>query len=197
MSIVLFIIITGLLAYGIRFIFPVGTSIFGLQLGYFVLYVAMYALGIIAGRKNWIDRMSLQKAKPWFIASLVAIPALAAAIALTKSPEAAKNFMGGFSVQALLYAMWEPVICVGFCYYLLMLFKKHLNKPNKFILSLSVDSYSTYIFHPLIVVGYTFLSEKIDMPPLARLAFVLILGIPSCFFVANLIRKIPGAKRVL
>lgn len=193
----LFIVGAGVLAFAVRLFYPTGKNFIGLQFGYFVLYIAMYVLGIIANRNNWIERFTLQQARPWFIASLVAIPVVIGAIALSKSPEAMNDFSGGMNPRALVYALWEPVICVGFCFFLLMFFKKRLNKPNKLVLALSGDSYTAYIIHPVIVVGFTFLSEQIVMPPLVRLAFVLVLAIPTCFLAAYVIRKIPGMKKVL
>jgi glucans biosynthesis protein C len=197
LSIILFIVVTGALAFKIRLFYPTGKNFFGLQFGYFVLYIAMYLLGIIANRNKWTERFTLRQSRPWFIASLVAVPVIVVALAFSKSPGAMKDFSGGMNLRALTYALWEPVICVGFCFFLLMFFKKHLNKPNKFVLASSLDSYTAYIIHPLFVVGFTFLSEQIVMPPLARLAFVLVLGVPTCFFIARLIRKIPGIKKVL
>lgn len=194
---ILFIAVTGLLAFDIRLIYPLGNNFFGLQFGYFVLYIAMYELGIVAGRNNWLERFTIRQARPWFIASLLAIPAFVIVAALSKAPEVMKEFAGGMNLRALFYAMWEPVICVGFCFFLLMFFKKHLNEAGRFASTLSADSYTVYIFHPLIVVGFTILSEHVALPPLARLAFVLILGIPACFLAAHLIRKIPGVKSLL
>jgi glucans biosynthesis protein C len=196
-QIILFIIGTGALAFVVRLFYPAGKNFFGLQFGYFVLYIAMYALGIVANRNNWMERFTLRQARQWFIASLVTIPAIVGTMALSSSPGAMNDFSGGMNPRALTYALWEPIICVGFCFFLLMFFKKQLNKPNKFVLASSADSYTAYIIHPLIVVGFTFLSEQIAMPPLARLAFVLALGIPTCFLTARLIRKVPGVKRVL
>ena len=59
-TIAVFMIGAGLLAFGIRLFYPIGSNFFGLQFGYFVLYIAMYVLGIVAGRfygtgKRWPD----------------------------------------------------------------------------------------------------------------------------------------------
>jgi glucans biosynthesis protein C len=196
-KIISFIIGTGLLAFSIRSFYPAGKNFFGLQFGYFVLYVSMYILGVIANRNKWLERFTLQQAKPWFIASLAAIPVIMITLALSRAPGAMNDFSGGMNPRAFVYAMWEPVICVGFCFFLLMFFKEHLNTPGKLVLTLSADSYAVYVFHPLVVVGFTILSEQVALPPLARLVLVLVLGIPTCFFFAHLIRKIPGVKNVL
>jgi surface polysaccharide O-acyltransferase-like enzyme len=107
------------------------------------------------------------------------------------------DLMGGMNLPAFAYAMWEPVICVGFCFFLLMLFKTHLNAPGGLTSVLSADSYPFYVIHPLFVAGFTVLSEQVPLSPPARLILVVALGIPTCFLVAHLIRKIPGVKSVL
>lgn len=194
---IVFIIGAGLLAFGIRLFYPLGNNFFGLQFGYFVLYIAMYVLGIVANRGNWLEGFTLRQARPWFIASLLAIPAFGMVAAWSKASGALSDFAGGMNLRALVYALWEPVICVGFCFFLLMSFKKYLNTPGKLVAALSADSYAVYVFHPLIVVGFTILSEHVALPPVARLALVWVLGIPTCFLVAHLIRSIPGVKSVL
>ncbi|HPS12799.1 MAG TPA: acyltransferase [Prolixibacteraceae bacterium] len=192
-----FILGTGALAFVVRLVYPTGKNFFGLQFGYFVLYIAMYTMGLLANHRKWIDRLTVKNATPWFVVSLVAILVNIVFMALNKNTGAMNNFAGGMNLSALTYALWEPFICVGFCFFLLMYFKEHLNKPSKLVLAASCDSYAAYIIHPLIVVGFTFLSEKLTWSPLARLAFVLLLSIPTCFLAARVIRKIPGVKRVL
>jgi len=194
---ILFVAGTGLLAFGIRYFYPLGKNFFGLQFGYFVLYVAMYALGIIACRRSWVERVTLRDARPWFVVSLLAIVFFGIVAAWSNVHGAMSDFSGGMNPLAFVYAMWEPVICVGFSFFLLMFFKKHLNRPGRLASVLSADSYTVYIFHPLIVVGFTILSEHAAISPLTRLALVLVSGIPTCFLAAHLIRGIPGVKRVL
>jgi len=194
---ILFITGTGLLAFSIRLLYPLGKNFFGLQFGYFVLYVAMYALGIVACRRSWLARFTLRKARPWFAASLLAIVVFGIVAAWSKTHGAISDFSGGMNPLAFVYAMWEPVICVGFSFFLLMFFKEYLDKPGRLVSVLSADSYTVYIFHPLIVVGFTILSENAAICPLARLALVLVSGIPACFLAAHLIRGIPGVKLVL
>ena len=47
-------------------------------------------------------------------------------------------------MQALFYALWEPVMCVGICYFLLAYGKAHWNKPMPLVQKLSTDSYAVY-----------------------------------------------------
>jgi len=196
-KIFLFIIGTGLLAFAIRIFYPIGKNFFGLQFGFFVLYISTYVLGILASNNNWIERFTLQNAWPWSIASLLSIPLIVMMLSLSRVPGIINELSGGMTPLALFYALWEPVICVGFCFFLVMFFKKYLNMGGMLTLVLSADSYTVYIFHPLIVVAFTILSEQAAIPPVTRLVLVWAFAIPTCFIMAHLIRKIPGVKSVL
>jgi len=196
-TIIAFMIGTGLAAFVVRLFFPIGGNFFGLQFGYFTLYIVMYVLGIVAHRNDWLERFTLRQAVPWFMASLLSIPCFVAVLMSSRTPEAVRNIAGGQNLRALAYAMWEPVICVGFCFFLLMFFKKYLDTPGKLPSVLAADSYAVYVIHPVIVVGYTLLAEQATLPPLAGLISILALGVPTCFLLAHLLRKIPGIISIL
>lgn len=54
--------------------------------------------------------------------------------------------------------MWEPILCVGITYFLLIVFKRWGNTPNHIFRMLAADSYMTYILHPFFVVLGTYLA---------------------------------------
>lgn len=192
---VVFILLMGITAFLIRLRIPVGTSVLGLQLGYYPLYVAMYFLGIVAYRNQWLERLRMREAYCWLaIVLLWGIPSLLYMVAT--NVDRMGDFSGGWNRNALFYAMWEPVMCVGLCYSLLALGKNYFNVPSPFIRSLSLNSYSFYIIHPFVVVGCIFAAEIFPVPPLVRLALVCIIGIPLCFIVAIGFRKLLGSVHV-
>jgi glucans biosynthesis protein C len=193
LGILAFIITTGTIAFALRLFCPTGKNILWLQLGYFSLYIFMYALGIIANRNKWLDKLKVRNALPWFlIAVFIGIPSLI--YVFYKYIDHVSLFSGGWNLQALFYAYWEPFMCIGICYFLLAYTKAHFNMPHPKLQILSADSYAFYIIHPFFVVGFTFLSESLPIPPLARLLFVLIIGIPCGFLFAHILRFLTGKK---
>lgn len=68
--------------------------------------------------------------------------------------------------------MWEPILCVGISYFLLIVFKRWGNTPNHIFRMLAADSYMTYILHPFFVVLGTYLAQKWNFNPWERLMFV-------------------------
>ncbi len=194
-AIILFIIIMGLITYALRLVYAAGNSFFGLQFGYFPLYIAMYVIGILCARNNWLSKLELKTSLKWFIVSLVSIFFML--VVMGKSNGNFGSFMGGLSCNALFYAMWEPVVCVGFCYFLLALFKKYFNRCDKFIIPLSKNSYGVYIIHPVIVVLATIVTNTLEASPIIKLLFVLVISVPLCFLITWLLRKLPFVKKVL
>jgi surface polysaccharide O-acyltransferase-like enzyme len=92
---------------------------------------------------------------------------------------------------------WEAVVCTGFCIFLLMAARKYLNRENRLVSVLSLNSYSAYIIHPLIVVSFTILLEAIPASPITKFLAVCLLAPVFCFAISYLLRLIPGVKKVL
>jgi surface polysaccharide O-acyltransferase-like enzyme len=198
-NIAIFILACGIIAFLLRTVYPIGgKNIIGLQFGYFTLYTAMYILGIIAKRKNWIDKLSINGATIWFLIALAVIPLIVAAwFDLTRNPAHMTEYTGGFHWRSLFLSFWEAIVCVGFCYFSIMAFKKYLNNSTNLSVNLASDSYAAYIIHPVIVVGMTFLLEPVHLSPLLKFLIAFPIIVIICFMLAHCIRKIPGFKKVV
>jgi glucans biosynthesis protein C len=198
-NIAAFILVCGLLAFLLRLVYPIGgKNILGLQLGYFTLYTAMYLIGIIARRKKWMDKLLFKNSVLWFLAAIAIIPLIVAAwIDLTNNPENMVQYLGGLHWRSLFLAIWEAIVCVGFCYFSIMAFKKYLNTSSKISMNLAADSYTAYIIHPVIVVGITILLEPVSLSPIMKYLFAYPVIVFFCFILAHSIRKIPGMNKIL
>jgi len=198
-NILVFILITGLLAFLLRLVYPIGgKNIIGLQLGYFVLYIAMYLKGINANRKKWLDKLTIISYQKWVVFAFIIIPLIVFAwIDVTKHPGQIAYYIGGFNWKALFLSYWEAIVCVGLTVFFLSNFKKYINNSNVVTKNMSADSYAVYIIHPLIIVGMTILFEIIILKPVFKLVIVAILSIFFSFIFAHAIRLIPGIKRII
>lgn len=193
-KIFLFVLVCGIVAFLLRTGYPIGgKNIIGLQLGYFTLYTAFYLLGIIARRKNWLDKMPFAESKKWFTAALIAAPlVLAIWVLISRQVLTVENFVGGWQFESAFLAFWEALLCVGISFFVLAASKKYLNNQGKMTLALSSDSYAAYVFHPYIVVGITIASETIAAPPFLKFISVSVAGIILCFLTAHWLKKIQG-----
>lgn len=198
-QVLLFILVTGSIAFLLRTVYPIGGKNFiGLQFGYFTLYIAFYLLGIITRRKNWLEKYSLKTAVSWFIAAVIAIPLIIPAwLSVVAEPALVNEFTGGFHWRSAFLAFWEAIVCTGFCMFILVFAKLRMNRGNNFLIALSANTYAAYIIHPVIVVALTILMEFVPVPPYIKMLTAGILGSLFCFGFAQLLRMIPGVKKVL
>jgi hypothetical protein len=194
-----FLVVCTILAFVIRLVYPIGGKNFvGLQFGYFGLYMVFYALGIIASRNNWLNQLSVKRARKWGIAAVAAIPLIVLAwISLLANPSLFGEFVGGFHWRSFALSAWEAVVCTGLCYFFLSWFKNKLNTSTSFWGQMAANSYSVYFIHPVIVVGFTILLEQFSLIPEIKFLLACGLSVVVCFVVSHLLRKIPGVKRVL
>lgn len=194
LPVTLFIVAMGTIAFLVRMFVPTGASVFGLQLGYFPLYVGMYVLGIIANRNNWLQQLSMKVGYFWLLSIiLVVIPVFM--FAAIKCPDGSM-ISGGWNIYAAVYAFWEPVMCVGMSYFLLVFCRVHLNFQNKFTKWLAGDSFAFYVIHPVILVACTMYVETLPLAPLTRLGIELLVGIPLCFIAGDLFKRSMNLCRI-
>ena len=193
-----FIIGIGLLTFLLRILNPLGNDLLGLQIAYFPLYIAFFIFGVQAYRGNWLIKLEERQARLWFRIALVFILALPAILVLGGALSGqADAFKGGLTVQSLIYCLWEPFLCVGISMKLLVLFRNRFNSTSPITARFSQSAYAAYITHPFFVVAATHLARNWPLPSLIIVLIVCPLVIITCFAVSNVLRQIPGLKRVL
>ncbi len=183
-NVVVFTLGTGLIAFAVRLVWPAGKAFYGMQWGYFTLYVAMYIVGIVANRRNWLERLSVKQAKPWFY---LAIAAIVIMLGVVWKDVPRPDGSGGWNYSALFYAMWEPFICVGFCFFFTLICRDHWNSPSPFVTRMSKASFQAFVWHPLTVVLATFVMESTPLPVLLKIAGTLLMAVPASFGLGTLL----------
>jgi hypothetical protein len=188
-----FVVAIGLTAFVVRDVCPTGWNVVGLQLGYFPLYVAFFTFGLWAHGNGWLDRLDQPLVARWGRRARWAMPLLLA----TPFVGGIGQVNGGPNLPALLYAMWEPWICVGMSLWLLVLFRERWARQAATARRLSRSAYAAYIIHPFFVVAGTALVARLPPEPLLRFVVLCALSVPATFAAADLIRRVPGLRRIL
>ncbi|WP_158602370.1 acyltransferase family protein [Cohnella endophytica] len=196
-TLVVVAIVLGLIAFVVRLIYPTGTGPLELQLGYFPSYILLFIAGIIAQKQRWLEQIPEKLQRIWKWVAIGMIPVLPLGLILTGGLEGDVHFEGGFNIQALFYAMWEPFICLGIIISMLSFFIRRFNKTNVLSKWLSENAYTVYLIHPPIIVGWTLAFHGIDLPAIIKWIIVSALSIAVCFIGASVIRMLPYARRVL
>jgi Acyltransferase family len=188
----------GAAALGIRLIIPVGEQVWGLQLGYFASYVFLFALGCVASRDRWLDRLEHMQARRWLWLSLVCIPMLFIAAALAGALAGKPvNFNGGLSIPAVVYAFWEPFVAWGLIAWLLVSFRAKFNSPSPRWERWATQAYGAFILHAPVLVGISVLLSGWAAPAALKFAVVGIASIAATFELTRIILKLPLARRVI
>jgi len=191
----------GVLSFVVRLWFPVNWA-FGplnLQLAFFVQYIAMFIVGVIAYRRGWLQRLPATMALPCFVlAGLLVVVALPLLFVLGGAVNGQTwRYLGGPHWQALAYAMWEQLLAAVMTVGLIVLFRERFNRQGRLAQAASSSSYTVYIIHAPIIILFALAVRNLHLYPLLKFAVVALVTIPVAFAIANLLRKLPLANRIL
>jgi len=189
----------GLATFLVRIVQPMGTSIMNMQLCYFSQYIALFCVGVIAARRNWLLRIPYAFGRRWLSLALLLGTllwmALGFLIVLTHSET---KLSGGFTWQSAAMSFWESFFCLGVCLGLIVLFREKFNRQGPLVRWLSANSFSVYLLHTPILIAITLVIRSFDVPKPVKFLCATGLGVVFSFLASGFVfRKIPWLKRVL
>jgi fucose 4-O-acetylase-like acetyltransferase len=191
----LFILVLAALSFLMRTMVPIGMSIPILgfpTLAYLPQYLSFFILGIICFRRNWFQTI------PGSMGTVGFVVALAATIVLVPlALSAGEAFLGHGTVQSAAYALWDSTFSVGICLALLTFFRRFFNRQTHFGNSLSQQAFTVYIIHIPVIVLLALALRGVHLEALLKFALAALIGVPLCFALAFLVRKIPFVSRIL
>lgn len=206
--ILIFIIALALVSFVVRIWYPIDrwAALFWLipaEIAHLPQYVALFAVGILAYRGDWLRKFPTRSGMIW-----LGIGLFAAAAYYVYSLWGAQLFYdvfgtgiietGGLDWRSLVFCLWEAAVCIGLCIGLLVLFRERINKkPGKVLAAMIGAAYAVYIIHWWVVVGIQAGFEAVDLAPFIKFVLVTILAIVLSFIIGYLIRLIPGVKKIL
>jgi len=199
-SVVLFAAGVGVVSFLVRLAFPVGWVLrpVGFQPGHFSQYIALFILGLVASKNNWLNSISDKTGKglgKWALRLLLFFPVFFVIQKITSMD--GSWWSGGPHWQALLYAVWEQVIGFLIIVGLLVRGRRLWNEPSERIAKLSRLTFAVYIFHPLVLISLALLVSSINIEPAIKLLFVGPLAVIGSFLLASVIVRIPGVKKII
>jgi surface polysaccharide O-acyltransferase-like enzyme len=193
LTLIIIIVTTGLAAFSIRIVQPIGTNVANLQLCYFASYVALFLLGLHAGERNWLENYPEKSGMRWFIVVLCAgLPLWVIVVS------GGTQLYGGLNWQSLAYALWEAFVAIGFSIGLIAFFRKYLDVENAVTKLLAANSFAIYMFHAPILIAISLLVKSWRAPFLLKHVAVAPLAfVATLTFSFLILRRIPGLKSVL
>jgi Predicted acyltransferases len=201
MQILRFILILTVLTFAVRLVFSPGywMPLHSFEPAKGVLYIAMFSIGILSFRKQWMEILPVSTGVIWGIVSIGMI--LLAPPIIIIYLKGYDMWATGFSLQSLIVSAWETALCVGLCISLPVLFRQKLNFTNNLLKSAAKSSFTVYLIHPFIVMPLQMLLINIPIHPFLEFIIVSIAGIILCyalcqlfFMIKSTIHKIKGVK---
>jgi glucans biosynthesis protein C len=188
--------IVTLIAFLVRLVFPIGSSVLNLQFSFFTAYIVFYVLGIISYQNKSLDSLDSAGNK-FLLFSIISGLIFWFAIMIFGGPVSGEFYIeGGWHWQAFAFALWESFTCVLFCIGIFKIFKKTFNSQNKAQKFLSDHAFGVYVFHAPILISISLVLKNLTMYPLLKFGLVAAITIPACFIFSWLIKKIPIFKKV-
>ena len=189
---------TGAAAFLLRLVWPTGTTLLHLQLGYFASYVVLFAAGCLAAPWPSLDEAPAKQRRLWVAVACVTFPLMPIAFVLGGHIAwLAGSQSGGWNLQAAVYALWEPFLAWGVIMGLLHLYTRSFETPGRSWRSLSRRAYAIYIIHPLVLVALALSWRSVAAPPALKFLVTGTATCLACYLLAGLMLKAPAAQRVL
>jgi peptidoglycan/LPS O-acetylase OafA/YrhL len=195
-SILAFVGAMALMSFAVKIVSPMNewTWFHLFEPAHLTQYVMLFAAGIVAYRAGWLDKIPAAAAKAWSIAAgllVLAVPV----IYFTLGGE---GFDGGLSGMALLWSVWEALMCVSMCIALLALFKNRFGGQGKILKAMSDNAFTVYLIHIPVVIFLQYLLVGVSVDPMIKFLAVSAVAVPACFAIGQfVIRQIPVVKDVL
>ncbi|HZR74325.1 acyltransferase [Bradyrhizobium sp.] len=191
-------VVTGIAAFLLRLVWPVGVNVAFLQLGYFASYIVLFAAGCAAAEQKWLERIPESQKKRWLRIAWLAFAVLPIAVVLARRvPWLHGRAEGGLNLQALTYAFWEPFVAWGVILGLLTLFQRRFASLTGVWARLARRAYPIYIIHPPVLVGVALVWRDVAAPALLKFLVTGSLACALCYVIAGLALRIPVVARIV
>lgn len=198
-SLALFALLMGLAGFSVRLFFPMGWNFrpLNLQFPYFAQYILMFAAGLLAYRRRWLEQIPEATGRLWMkIVGLVFVLYFPGVI-LGGALQSDVPFLGGWTWQSLFYSLWEAYLCVGMCISILVLFRRFANRQGAVSAFLSRNAYGAYILQAPVITAVALAMSSLPYHPLLKFVLAGLVAVPLCFGVSRILRLLPFAERVL
>ncbi|MDR2109893.1 MAG: acyltransferase family protein [Spirochaetaceae bacterium] len=197
-TLALIILGTGIGAFTMRIIFPIGTDVLNLQFCFFVSYMVLFILGIMTGERGWLFSLAGEKNIRWFIlVPCAGIPVWVIIMIAGGILRGDWLIYGGLHWQSAAYSLWEAFTAVGFSIGLIAFFKKHAGTENGFTRFFAANSFGIYVLHPPILIFLSLLFQSWKAPPLLKFPPVSAAALILSLGCSALLRLIPPVRAIL
>lgn len=173
-------------------------DIFSLKLAFFPSYIVFFIAGILAFRSKWIDEFSPKVINFWNWMSAALVIVLPAFMILGGAADGyIDQYMTGLNWRCLVTCLWFGFACVSFSISITFWMKNRTVANSRLAAIGSKDNFAVYIIHPLILVPISYMLSFTQMAPMIKFIVNMAITVPICYLAAEILRRLPGLKRIL
>jgi glucan biosynthesis protein C len=197
-AILTYILVAAVLGFTARLVFPIGWTLHNLQLGFFPMYIILFAAGIKAGEERWLDRIAELRLAPWLPIAVVGmvlyLPIMILGGALTNE---GKPFLGGVTWQAATYALWEAAVGTSLFIITLVLVARRQWRSTGAGASFAGASFGIYLMHAMVIIPLAVAMQPLPLHPALKWIMLSASGVCLPWALTLVLRKVPGVRRVV
>ena len=197
-AILTYILVAAILGFAVRLVFPIGWTLHNLQLGFFPMYIILFAAGIKAGQEKWLERVAEFRLSPWLPIALTGmvlyLPIMILGGALTNE---GKPFLGGATWQAATYALWEAAVGTSLFIITLVLVARRRWRSTGAGASFAGASFGIYLMHAVVIIPLAVAMQPLPLHPALKWILLSASGVCLPWALTLALRKVPGIRRVV
>lgn len=198
--IVFFAVCLGLITFLVRLWFKVGTSYEPLhqEFAHYPQYIAMFAVGTLAYRRNWLTNFSDSQSRPWgwvALACILTLPAIVIA-AGALSGELDERGAGGWNWISFAYSTWEGFACVAMTIITLAWFRKHFDRQGWLAAKMADATFTAYIIHPGIIVPLAIFLSRVKLNLDLKFLIVTPIAVALTYVISYSFRRLPLVRNI-
>ena len=170
-----------------------------LEFAHFPQYIALFTLGIVAYRRNWLTAFSDAQARAWRWIALICVLLLPVLVVVAGALNGSldERGAGGLNWLSLAYSVWEGFMSLAMVITVLAWFRRRFNQQGRLAKAMSESSFAVYVLHPIIIVPLALALTGIPMNATLKFILVAPVAVALCYVIAYYVRKLPYVKSVL
>ena len=180
----------------VRLAFPADVRFYGVWLGNFPAYIALFCVGVAARRHQWMSQLNMGHIRPWIVVSILAWPTLAITKSFLRTTETIRHLLGGLHWEALVYAAWDPLVAVGVISFLLVILRRYFNRPSNFMAWLDRRAYAVFVFHTPVLIAVCLLLRNWHAPGILKFAVAGPLACAAVWLLVDPLVRLPILRKI-
>jgi hypothetical protein len=183
----------------VRLWFPSDTVFIPLvfQLADFPQYIALFIVGIVAYRRDWLNQLPGKTGRFWMVISIIFILLWPPIVLMLGALEDTAPFQGGLHWQSALAAVWQAFLGIAMCVTVIHIFKTRFDRQLPLGRALSQNAYTAYLIHEPVITITALITAGVMVYPLLKFGLMALVAVPLVFGLSALIRHLPLTGKVL